>query len=56
MRGLIARLWREEEGQDLAEYVLLMLLVALTTISAMDAVATGIRVNFSRAAVKIHSS
>jgi Flp pilus assembly pilin Flp len=32
----LARLWREDDGQDLVEYSLLVVLVALGTIAAAD--------------------
>ena len=42
MRKLIRRLWREETGQDLTEYALLMVLIALSSIVAMQGLAQAI--------------
>lgn len=56
MKSLIVRLWREEEGQDLTEYILLVVLIALTTLAALSTLANGIKANFSTAAANIHTS
>jgi pilus assembly protein Flp/PilA len=56
MKSLIARLWREEEGQDLTEYALVLVLIALTTIAAMDKLANGLKTTFSTAAANLHTS
>lgn len=56
MKRVIARLWREEEGQDLTEYILLVVLIALTTVTAMGTLANGVKTNFSTAAANIRSS
>jgi pilus assembly protein Flp/PilA len=50
MKNLLSRLWKEEEGQDLTEYALLVVLVGLTSITAMGALATAISEAFSSAA------
>ena len=50
MKNLLARLWKEEDGQDLTEYALLVTLVALGAISAMSSFATDISMAFSTAA------
>jgi len=42
MRKTLRRLWREDEGQDLVEYGLLIVLVALASIAAMQTVANAI--------------
>jgi len=39
----LARLWKEEEGQDLIEYVLLVALIALATAAAFPNVAAAIK-------------
>jgi Flp pilus assembly pilin Flp len=38
----LARLWKEEEGQDLIEYALLVALMALATAATFPTVATAI--------------
>ena len=36
MKKMLARLWKEEEGQDLTEYALLLVLVALAAVAALS--------------------
>jgi pilus assembly protein Flp/PilA len=50
MKNLLARLWKEEEGQDLTEYALLLVLVALAAIGSLGTLATAINKVFSTAA------
>ena len=40
MNQFIGRLWNAEEGQDLTEYALLLVLVSLAAIAAMNSLAT----------------
>lgn len=35
MKKYLVRLWKEEEGQDLTEYALLLVLIALAAISTL---------------------
>ncbi len=42
MRKLLFCLWREEQGQDLTEYALLMVLIALFAVVAMRTLAQAI--------------
>jgi pilus assembly protein Flp/PilA len=49
MKSIFVRLWKEEEGQDLTEYGLLLALVALAAIAAMKGLASGISAVFSTA-------
>jgi pilus assembly protein Flp/PilA len=50
MRDLLLRLWEEEEGQDLTEYGLLLVLVALAAIATMKKLASSLSNVFSNAA------
>jgi pilus assembly protein Flp/PilA len=50
MKNLLNRLWKEEEGQDLTEYALLMVLIALVAIASMKTLGTTISNVFSNAA------
>ena len=43
MKTILARLWKEEEGQDLTEYALLLVLVALAAIGSLGTLATAIK-------------
>jgi pilus assembly protein Flp/PilA len=53
MKNLVSRLWKEEEGQDLTEYALVIVLVALGSVTAMGSLAQAISTAFSSAAVNI---
>lgn len=53
MKNLLSRLWKEEEGQDLTEYALLLVLVALVSVAAMSTLGTAISKAFSSAAVNL---
>jgi pilus assembly protein Flp/PilA len=46
MNNLLKRLWKEEEGQDLIEYALLVALVALAAVTGMQGLATAINKEF----------
>jgi pilus assembly protein Flp/PilA len=50
MKNMLAHLWKEEEGQDLTEYALLLVLVALAAIGSLGTLATAINGTFSKAA------
>jgi len=50
---LLARLWAEEEGQDLTEYALLVVLLALAAVTGMKNLATAINGAFSAAATNL---
>ena len=50
MRNLIETLWKEESGQDLTEYALLLVLVALAAIGSLSTLAGAINNVFSNAA------
>ena len=56
MKNLMTRLWKEEEGQDLVEYGLLLFLVALAAIASMKGLASGISTVFSSAATSLTST
>jgi pilus assembly protein Flp/PilA len=50
MKNLLMRLWKEEEGQDLTEYALLLAIVALGAITVLPTLASAINNVFSLAA------
>jgi pilus assembly protein Flp/PilA len=56
MKALIYRLWKEEAGQDLVEYALLVVLVALGAVVAMRTLASAISDAFSNAASNMTAS
>ena len=48
MYPLLERLWQEEDGQDLTEYALLLVLVSLTAMVAIHSVAIWTHRSFLR--------
>ena len=53
MKNLMIRLWKEEEGQDLTEYALLLVLLSLAAIGALGTLATAINSVFKTAATNL---
>jgi pilus assembly protein Flp/PilA len=51
--NLMKRFWKEEEGQDLVEYALLVVLISLAAVAAMKNLASGISDAFSNAAANL---
>lgn len=49
MRNLLRRLWREEEGQDLTEYALLLVLIALAVAAVLPPFANALIAVFQNA-------
>jgi pilus assembly protein Flp/PilA len=56
MERLFKRLWQEEEGQDLVEYGLLLVLVSLGAVAAMGTFASAISNAFGNASSNLSSS
>jgi pilus assembly protein Flp/PilA len=56
MKNLMIRLWKEEEGQDLTEYALLLVLLSLAAIASLGTLANAINNAFSRAATNLTST
>ena len=56
MKNMLARLWKEEEGQDLTEYALLLVLVALAAIGSLTPLATAINKVFTSAATNLSTT
>ncbi len=53
MSQLLIRLWREEEGQDLTEYALLLVLLSLAAIATLGTLASAINSVFNQAATNL---
>ena len=53
MKNLLLRLWKDEEGQDLTEYALLLVLLSLAAVGSLSALATAINGVFSKAVVNL---
>jgi pilus assembly protein Flp/PilA len=56
MKALLARFVRQDEGQDLVEYALLLALVALAAITAMGLLGTAINNKYSSAASTLNNA
>jgi Flp pilus assembly pilin Flp len=56
MKKLVMRLWQDEAGQDLTEYALLMVLIALASIAAMNSLATAISNVYGNAASNLSTA
>lgn len=53
---MLYRLWKDESGQDLTEYALLLVLIALAAIAAINGIATSIENVFNSASSNLSSS
>ena len=53
MRERLRMLWQDESGQDLTEYALLIVLVALAAVASMKALARAISTAYSNAATNL---
>jgi pilus assembly protein Flp/PilA len=56
MKNILRHLWQDEEGQDLTEYGLLLVLVALAAIATMKTLASALSNVFSNAASSLSST
>ena len=52
----LLRLWKEEQGQDLVEYALLVVLIAMGALAAMRTLASAISDSFSNASANLTSA
>ena len=53
VKQYLLRLWKEEEGQDLTEYALLLVLLSLAAVGSLSALATAINNVFSSATANL---
>ena len=53
MKTLLYRLWREEKGQDLVEYALLLVLMSLAAIGSLGTLANAVNTTFGNAASNV---
>jgi pilus assembly protein Flp/PilA len=53
MKNLLKRLWKEESGQDLTEYALLLVLIALVAVSALQGLAIAINKVYTNVAANL---
>jgi Flp pilus assembly pilin Flp len=54
MLEILMRLWKEEDGQDLTEYALLLVLISLVAITAMQGMGSAVSDAFSNANSSVH--
>jgi Flp pilus assembly pilin Flp len=50
MKNFLLRLWNDEQGQDLTEYALLLVLLTLAAIGSLSTLATAVNGVFRNAA------
>ena len=55
MKQFMKRSWSEEGGQDLTEYALLLVLLVLTAIGSLNALATVMHEVFSKAGSNLNT-
>jgi pilus assembly protein Flp/PilA len=53
MPQLLLRLWKEEEGQDLTEYALLLVLLSLAAVASLGTLASAINSVFNQASTNL---
>jgi Flp pilus assembly pilin Flp len=53
MKNVLMRLWKEEEGQDLIEYALLIVLMSLAAIGSIGGLATAVNGVFAKASANL---
>jgi Flp pilus assembly pilin Flp len=56
MTKQLIRFWKDEEGQDLTEYALLLVLIALGAIAVMSTLGSEINLVFSKASSTLTSA
>lgn len=54
MTLLLKRLWHEQQAQGLSEYVLLLVLVSLTAVTAMGGLASRVNTVYSQASTRMN--
>jgi pilus assembly protein Flp/PilA len=53
MKNVLMRLWKEEEGQDLTEYALLLALISVVMVATIQGLATAIKNAIAAAAAAL---
>ena len=56
MRKPLIRFWKDEEGQDLTEYALLLVLLSLAAIASLSTLANAINSVFAQAATNLSTT
>jgi Flp pilus assembly pilin Flp len=55
MKQLLARLWQEEDAQDLTEYALLIVLISLAAVGSIQGLATAVNNTFVNATTNLNT-
>jgi Flp pilus assembly pilin Flp len=55
MKNFLITLWKDEQGQDLTEYALLLVLLSLAAIGSLSTIATAINGVFANAAANLNT-
>ena len=53
MRNSLKRLWQDEQGQDLVEYALLLVLIALASAATIKTLGTAVKSVFANASTAL---
>ncbi len=53
MQNLLKRLWQDEQGQDLVEYALLLVLIALVSAATIQTLGTAVKSVFANASTAL---
>jgi Flp pilus assembly pilin Flp len=56
MKTVLMQLWRDERGQDLTEYALLLVLLTLAAIGSLSTLATAVNGVFAKAASNLSTT
>ncbi len=56
MKQLLLKLWRDESGQDLTEYALLLVLIALAAVASVQTLGNAINNVFNNAFTNLSSA
>lgn len=56
MRELCERLWRDENGQDLTEYALILVLISLVAVAILRTIGLVVHNTYSNAASNVTSA
>jgi pilus assembly protein Flp/PilA len=55
MKRLLIKLWKDEQGQDLTEYALLLVLLSLAAIGSLSTLASAVNGVFQNAAANLNT-
>jgi Flp pilus assembly pilin Flp len=56
MKSFLMSLWNDEQGQDLTEYALLLVLLTLAAIGSLGTLANAVNAVFNKAAANLNTT